>query len=92
MSAKQYEIAKVDEIKSLPVVRVVDLAVPPDRKSKPKRALIVIFSTFVAGVLVVTWVLLREFHGGAMKRHEYAERFGALRSHLRFRGESSGPG
>ena len=54
--------------------------------------LIVIFSTFVVGGLVLMWVLIREFHGRAMKRPEYAERFGALRNHLRFRGEASGPG
>ena len=47
--------------------RVVDKAVAPDRKSKPKRALIVILATFVAGFLAVVFVFIQE---GLRKRKE----------------------
>lgn len=64
---RQYEMAKLDEAKEGPVLQQVDVALPPDRKSKPARALIVIASTMAAllvGLIVVVWrrysVLARE--------------------------------
>ncbi len=41
---KQYEIARVDEAKEGPLVQQVDPATPPERRSKPKRSLIVLVS------------------------------------------------
>lgn len=52
---RQFELAKLDEAKEGPVLQVVDAAVPPDRKSKPKRALIVLGALALA--LVVSVVL-----------------------------------
>jgi len=46
--AQQFEAAKLDEAKEGTVVQVVDPAVPPDRRSFPKRALIVIVATFAS--------------------------------------------
>jgi len=40
--------------------RVLDVAVPPDQKIKPKRALIVVLATFVAGFMAVLFVFIRE--------------------------------
>lgn len=54
--AKQYELARVDEAKEAPIIQVLDKAAPPERKSGPKRALIVIAATlagFLASVLLV---------------------------------------
>jgi len=45
---RQYEIAKLDEAKEGPVLQQVDVATPPDYKSKPSRAMIVLASTMVA--------------------------------------------
>lgn len=45
--AKQYEAAKLDEAREGALIQVVDPAIPPDRKSFPKRGLIVIVSTLV---------------------------------------------
>ena len=45
---RQYEIAKLDEAKEGPILQQVDVALPPDRKSKPSRALIVIVATVLA--------------------------------------------
>ena len=38
--AKQYEMAHVDESREGAVIQVLDVAQPPERKSKPKKALI----------------------------------------------------
>lgn len=48
MLAKQYEIARLDEAKDSSLIQVLDAAVEPERKSKPKRPLIVILSTVFA--------------------------------------------
>jgi len=40
--------------------RVLDAAEPPDKKARPKRTLIVLLSTFVAGFLAVIFVFVRE--------------------------------
>ncbi len=53
--ARQFEVAKLDEAKQGALIQVVDPAIPPDRRSFPKRALIVIGATFVGlfiGILV----------------------------------------
>lgn len=45
--ARQFEMAKLDEAKEGALIQVVDAAVPPDRRSFPKRALIVLGATAV---------------------------------------------
>lgn len=49
--AKQYELAKIDEVKDSSTIQILDKATPPDRKSKPKRALIVIAGV-IAGLFL----------------------------------------
>lgn len=44
--AKQYEMAKLDEARDAAVIQVIDKAVKPERKVKPRRALIVFLSAF----------------------------------------------
>lgn len=54
--AKQYEVAKYDESRSGGSVQVIDEAVPPDYKIKPRRAIIVLagmISGLLFGILVV---------------------------------------
>ena len=55
--AKQYELARLDEAKDPVIIQVVDKAVVPVRKSKPKRSLIVIMGCFAGFFLSVVWVL-----------------------------------
>jgi len=56
---RQYEIAKLDEAKEGPALQQVDIAQPPDHKSKPARALIVVASTLAALLLMSGWVIVR---------------------------------
>jgi uncharacterized protein involved in exopolysaccharide biosynthesis len=55
--ARQFEIAKLDEAKQGALIQVVDHAIPPDRKSFPKRGLIVIGATAV-GLFIGLFVAL----------------------------------
>ena len=58
---RQYEIAKLDEAKEGQALQQVDVALPPDYKSKPSRALIVLASTMIALVLASAWVIVRRY-------------------------------
>jgi tyrosine-protein kinase Etk/Wzc len=49
--ARQFEMAKLDEAKQGALVQVVDAAVPPDKRSFPRRTLIVIVATLVGFVV-----------------------------------------
>ena len=81
--AKQYEIAKIDEAKDASVIQVIDKAVAPDRKSKPKRALIVMLATLAAGILAVLLAFIREALAKAAIHPVQRSRIDLLRSHLK---------
>ncbi|MDC7700871.1 GumC family protein [Vogesella indigofera] len=58
--AKQFEMAKLEESRDSSIIQVLDKATPPDWKSKPKRALIVVgglLGGLFAGILLA---LVRE--------------------------------
>jgi hypothetical protein len=54
---QQYELAKVQEAKETPSVKVLDVAVPPEKKSFPPRTAITIFIglTFLVGGIVAVF-------------------------------------
>ena len=58
---RQFEAAKLDEAKEGPALQQVDLALPPDRKSKPSVTLIVLASAALALLLSSGWVILRRY-------------------------------
>lgn len=58
---QQYELAKVEEAKSIPSVKVLDAAVVPTKKSYPPRTLIVVSGTLLSLALTAVWVFLREW-------------------------------
>jgi len=53
----QYELAKVQEAKETPSVKVLDPARIPEKKSFPPRLVIMVLGTFLAFGLSVVWVL-----------------------------------
>jgi uncharacterized protein involved in exopolysaccharide biosynthesis len=54
---KQYELAKVQEAKEIPSVKVLDAPDVPERKSFPPRTLIVAGGAMLALALSVLWIL-----------------------------------
>lgn len=83
---KQYEVAKVSEAKNTSSLQVLDDAAVPDRKSKPKRALIVLMVTVTAGFMAVLWAFVHEF--GARMNDEDRQRWHEIRGLLRLRGKT----
>ena len=63
---RQVEMAKLDEAKEGPVLQQVDMALPPDRKSKPSRALIVLAATLFGLLVSMLFVVLRG-HAASMR-------------------------
>jgi len=53
----QYELAKVQEAKETPSVKVLDPARIPEKKSFPPRLVIMFLGTFLACAISVLWVL-----------------------------------
>ena len=57
---KQYEIAKVEEAKEIPTIKVLDEPEFPERKSWPHRSIIVILGALVSTLLGVGWIIARK--------------------------------
>jgi len=55
-----YEQARIEEQKDMPVVLVVDTAIPPQKKSSPKRVLIVIGAFLISFFFSLGYVLIKE--------------------------------
>ncbi len=53
---KEYEMAKVQEAKEIPTVKVLDAAIVPDKKSFPPRLLVIFLGTALAIAGAVTWI------------------------------------
>jgi tyrosine-protein kinase Etk/Wzc len=82
--ARQFELAKLDEAKQGAVIQVVDLAVPPDKRSFPKRGLIVIGSTAVGLMVGILIAFLQTGLQRMRNDTRKAEKLKNLRSALRF--------
>ena len=57
--AKQFELAKVDESREGAVIQVLDTAQPPERKAKPKKAMIAIIAALATGFALLLFVFIR---------------------------------
>ncbi len=80
--AKQYELAKIDEAKESTIIQVVDKAVLPDRKSKPKRRNIVVLWTLMAGFFALLWVFLHEVIARARENPDQLRQMQMFRGYL----------
>lgn len=78
--AKQYELARVDESREGAVIQVLDVAQPPERKSKPKKALIAIIATLASGFALLLWVFVRQALRNASASPETSEKLQTLRT------------
>jgi uncharacterized protein involved in exopolysaccharide biosynthesis len=77
---KQFEIAKVDESREGAVIQVLDAAQPPERKSKPKKALVAIIATLAAGFALILFVFIRQGLNNAGNDQESADKLNHLKA------------
>jgi len=64
--ARQYEIARVDESREGALIQVVDFAMAPEYKSKPKRGFIAVGAT-LGSLLLIGMLLILHNSWGALK-------------------------
>jgi len=81
----QYESARVDESKEGPLIQQVDVAVAPERKSKPKRAIIVIVSAFAGLFLGVLIAFVRRALRKASEDPQSASQMAMLKAAWRWK-------
>lgn len=60
MFAKQFELAKLDEAREGALIQILDIARPPERKSKPKKAVNAIVAGLAVGLMMLIYVFARE--------------------------------
>jgi uncharacterized protein involved in exopolysaccharide biosynthesis len=57
---KQYELAKVQEAKEIPPIKVLDEPQAPERKSSPHRLSIILLGLLVSTFAGLTWIIAKE--------------------------------
>lgn len=83
--AKQYESARLEEAKDSSQIQVLDAAIEPEFKAKPKRALIVLSATIFGFFAAAAWALLSSLRQRAMAVPEHEARWKELQAHLWFK-------
>ena len=81
--SKQFELAKVDEAREGAVIQVLDAAQPPERKSKPKKALIAIIATLAAGFALLLFVFIRQAIRSSSHNSESANKLASIQASWR---------
>lgn len=80
---KQYELAKIEEIKESPVINVLDPAIAPLYKSKPRRKRSVVLSGVVGLIGGLGLAFVSEYFGNLVKDSESSERLRGIYGSLR---------
>ena len=83
--AKQYEAAKIDESREAAVIQVLDQATEPDRKSSPKRLLIIALCAICGLMLGCVSALISEAVARVQLDPQRATQISRLRQLLRWK-------
>ena len=78
----QYDTARIDERREADPIQVVDVAVPPDRNSKPQRVQMVIFTTLGAGIALLLMIFIRHASLNSIKTPDTAAKLRRLNQAL----------
>jgi tyrosine-protein kinase Etk/Wzc len=78
--SKQFELAKVDEAREGAVIQVLDAAQPPERKAKPKKAIIAIIASLSSGLALLLFVFVRKALASAGQSSESAQKLAQLKN------------
>jgi len=58
---QQLEMAKLEEARDTPTLQILDRAVPPERKSRPKRSIFVLMITGIAFIFSISYAFTAEY-------------------------------
>ena len=76
--AKQYELAKLDEAKESSNIQVLDNAVPAQKKSKPRRLILILLGFFGGGMLALFLALIRDAYQKSTRDKKSQDRWTLL--------------
>jgi len=80
---KQFEMAKLGEVKDAAVIQVIDEAVPPQVRFKPKRTLMVLLAAVLGFFLSIFAAFFLEFLENARRDPESAAKLDAFKRYAR---------
>lgn len=79
LMSKQFELAKIDEAKESSIVQILDVAVPAEKKSKPKKVIIILLG-FVGGAFFGMFIaLMRDAYQRSKRDEKNRSRWDGLR-------------
>ncbi len=55
----QYEQAKIEEAKEIPTIQILDTAIRPEKKAKPRRSIITIVGFLFTSIIAAYWVYFK---------------------------------
>ena len=78
----QFEMAKVDEARDAPLIQVLDRAIPPEKRSRPKRTQMVLMAGIATGFLMCLMAFMLEAKEQAANDPEQAGKLEVFRENL----------
>lgn len=91
MLSKQYQVARLDEAKSPPLLQVVDYAIASDKRSWPPRTLLVFLAGLLSFGFVCILALVKDAYSRAAAEPVHSEQLAILRSLLQRKPDSTTP-
>lgn len=85
MLLRQYEAAKLDEAKDAAIIQVIEKAIPPEKRIKPKRRQMVMLATFVGFFFSVFAAFFMEYRERVSNSLENKESLEKLKRYITFR-------
>jgi len=78
--ARQFEMAKLDEAREGAIIQVADVAVPPDRRSFPKRTISVLAAGVLGFIIACGWSIFADAIERLKENPDERQRLDALRA------------
>jgi tyrosine-protein kinase Etk/Wzc len=82
---KQYEAAKLDEARDATVIQVIEKAIPPEKKTKPKRTQMVMIAGIIGFFISIFAAFFMEFLERSRRNPDNRERFELLKQYAAIR-------
>lgn len=83
--SKQYEVARLDEAKDPSIIQVLDTAIEPERKFKPKRVIIILLGLALGVMAAFAFAFILEIRNRALLIPAKLAQWEVLKAYLSFR-------
>lgn len=80
---KEYELVKIEEVKNLPMLRILDEPVIPFEKSRPMRTREMMISIIVSFVIGISLALGFEFSNDLFSKSENVDKLNILKNYMK---------